>query len=388
MWNVVGSRVDNGLFEPFKPVEILYDFDGPRTFTHRDKDAQLCLAHWCDEDGDATRFIVVPFSEKLTERLKQGELTLRDALDQPRAWVVDISPKSDALRTWLTRIADIPDDILPYMGTMLLPSLEPLISLRAVGVDIQEGRVPGSVVRGLVEGVQKAVKLLAEYVLEQPTQTGRPSALLKRMFDLPTQRLAFGSFEIAFRSPLSGPPELFKEVTATAIEQEATILQKIGTLLQTGLDWLHSQDALKRPAGPASDPEESRVILQAIKSISPSSQGPLREVEIQGTLVRSPVHPIRLTREMRKRATTALSALPPGGEKFLRLTGRIRELDKDSRTFTLREIEGENTARECTFEEEFLEDVLQALDEEYRVNVAMVSVRNKLHVLAILKSTE
>ena len=76
--------------------------------------------------------------------------------------------------------------MLPHSGTMLLPSLEPLLSLRAEGEEIREGRVPSSVVRGLVEGVQKTIKMLAEYVLERPTQTSRPPSFVKRLFDLPT----------------------------------------------------------------------------------------------------------------------------------------------------------------------------------------------------------
>ena len=36
MWQVSGNPIEPGLFKPFEPVEILYDFDGPRTFTNVD----------------------------------------------------------------------------------------------------------------------------------------------------------------------------------------------------------------------------------------------------------------------------------------------------------------------------------------------------------------
>jgi hypothetical protein len=51
MWHVSGQSIDADLLKPLKPVEVLYDFDGPRTFTHWDRDGQLCLAHWCDAES-------------------------------------------------------------------------------------------------------------------------------------------------------------------------------------------------------------------------------------------------------------------------------------------------------------------------------------------------
>ncbi len=157
MWEVVGKPGELELFEPFKPSEILYDFDGPRTFTHLDKYESLCLAHWFDDDEKATRYIVVPFTEELLASLKNGSLTLRDALNQPRIWLVDEAHSSGKLQNvWIVRPSDVPEDCLPKPGTMLLPSLHPLISLRAIGEEIEKGGIPGSVIRACVEGVQKA----------------------------------------------------------------------------------------------------------------------------------------------------------------------------------------------------------------------------------------
>jgi hypothetical protein len=387
MWHVSGKTIGVGLFQPFKPLEVLYDFDGPRTFTHFDHDGQLCLAHWCDEDGETTRFLVVPFSEHLVQQLKDGELTLRDALDQPRIWLLDIAHSGEPLAAWIVHLADLPSDVLPLPGTMLLPTLEPLLSLRAVGEDIQEGRVPGSVIRGLVEGAQKAIKMLAEYVLDQPIQTGRPPALIKRLFDLPAQRLAFGSFEIAFRSPLSGSAILFDDLTAEDIRQEKEALQRVGDLLQIGLTWLSSTEANRASGAVGQNPDESRLILQAVKSITPSSQGPVREVEVRGTLIKNPVRPVRLNRDSRRSVNTAL-ARTPGRESIVQLSGHIREVDLDRLTFDLREINSEVESRKFAFDEDLIEDVLQALQEDSSVTVAGVDypTRKLVQALAIGRS--
>jgi Family of unknown function (DUF6575) len=124
MWQVTGKRVDVGLFQPFKPEEVLYDFDGPRTFTHRDRGGQLCLAHWCDEDEEITRFLVVPFTEQLVKKLKEGELTLLDALNQPCLWALEVTHCGEPREAWIVQFTDLPPDVLPHPGTMLLRSLE------------------------------------------------------------------------------------------------------------------------------------------------------------------------------------------------------------------------------------------------------------------------
>src|SRR5262249_16885037 len=126
MWRVAGRSVDTGLFMPFEPLEVLYDFDGPRTFTHRDREGELYLAHWVDEDEQVTRFIVVPFTPTFVERLKNGDLTLREALDQPRAWILDKAHTGEVRAAWRIQLADLPENVLPHPGTMLLPTLEPL----------------------------------------------------------------------------------------------------------------------------------------------------------------------------------------------------------------------------------------------------------------------
>jgi hypothetical protein len=125
MWPVTGRIADLERFGSFEPVEVLYDFDGPRTFTHRDRDGELCLAHWCDGDAEGTRFVVAAVTEEQVQKLKKGELTLREALDQPRVWVVDLAPSGEPRHAWvLRRLLDLPPDVLPRPGTMLLPSLE------------------------------------------------------------------------------------------------------------------------------------------------------------------------------------------------------------------------------------------------------------------------
>src|SRR4051794_32230870 len=45
IWRVSGKPIDAEILKPLDPLEVLYHFDGPRTFTNRDRDGQLYLAH-------------------------------------------------------------------------------------------------------------------------------------------------------------------------------------------------------------------------------------------------------------------------------------------------------------------------------------------------------
>jgi hypothetical protein len=82
MWEIEGKEIDSGRFTPFEPVEVLYEYDGPRIFTTRDLDGELNLAHWSDEDEKATRYVVVPTSPGIVDSLRRGILSVHDALNQ------------------------------------------------------------------------------------------------------------------------------------------------------------------------------------------------------------------------------------------------------------------------------------------------------------------
>lgn len=103
-----------------KPVDVLYDFDGPRIFTAASNDGEVlcCLV---DTDDTIDRYIVAPTSQVIIERLKQGLCTVRAALAQPWVWVIDVSDDSVITDGWQCDFADIPEDVLPAARAMLWP---------------------------------------------------------------------------------------------------------------------------------------------------------------------------------------------------------------------------------------------------------------------------
>lgn len=380
MWEIQGKTVDPERFSPFEPVEVLYEFDGPRIFTVLDKDQAPNLVYWSDEDQSCTRYVVVPTSPQILGDLRQGVISVLDALDQPRCWVCDVDLDGQLTGCLLVNYPEIPSDALPARGTMLWPSLEPLLTLRAVGTEIVPGQIPASVIRSCVEGVQKSLKVLSEYVLGQGPQTGRPDETLKRLFDLPTQRLAFASFEISFRMPVE-EVNLFTSLGQKSPESET--LEQVGTLLNKGLKWLTTSAAEEGMYSPG-NPEESEAVLRALKELTPSSQGSIERIELKGQLIGDRVAPLVLERKARQRVNAAIRSqtLEP---QLIDLEGRIRELDADRLSFELREIEGPTLNQKFVFDEELLDDVFQAFQEGKRIRVAgrTFPVKNLAYALAL-----
>ena len=383
MWNVEGKTAPVKRFEPFDPIEVLYEFDGPRIFTVKDSEQELNLAYWSDEDQNIWRYVVVPTTPAIIDALRKGSISVYDALHQPRCWLCDVTHQGKVANCQRVEFETVPRDSLPAIGTMLLPILEPLLTLRAVGNDIVPGRIPGSVIRTCVEGVQKTFKLLSEYVLGQQPQVGRPVEFLRRLFDLPTQRVAFASFEISFRMPIE-ERDLFTASGEKSPETET--LEKVGALLDKGLKWLTTAAGEEGVYSPEA-PEEGAVLLRALKELTPSSQGSIERLELRGQLISNRTKPVVLERSARQRVNDAIRtrSLEP---QLVDVVGRIRELDKDRLSFELREIEPSSQMQRFVFDEELLDDVFEAFQNDVRMRVAgrTFPVKNVAYALALSKA--
>lgn len=381
MWNISGKSVSHDRFMPFEPHEVLYEFDGPRIFTLVDSDGELNLVYWSDEDDIVTRYVVVPTTEKMIEGLKKGQSSVYDALNQTRSWICDILPTGEFSSCQSVVFENIPTDSLPNKSTMLLPTLEPLLTLRAVGKEIKLGMIPGSVIRSCVEGTQRALKVLAEHVLSLEQSTGKPTESLRRLFDLPTQRFAFNSFEISFRMPYE--PETLLTQAGEKSDAEYN-LDQVAKMLNQGLDWL-SKDAAEDGLILNNNEAEAAIILQALKELSPSTQGSIDSLELSGRLLGSRVKPVTLDKNARKKVNLAIQnkKLEP---KYIELEGRVGELDKDRFSFELRDLNIERPYQKFVFDVELKDDVYQAFDEEYRVKITGKKYSEKSAIVALVLS--
>ena len=125
MWEIEGKPVDPKRFMPFEPRRVLNYYDGPRIFTFRDAADALCLACWSDEDEQQSRFLVVAVTDQIVADLEGGLISVREALAQPRLWIVDWTRDGTLSGAWLVSHRDVPEECQPQPGTMLHRTLLP-----------------------------------------------------------------------------------------------------------------------------------------------------------------------------------------------------------------------------------------------------------------------
>jgi hypothetical protein len=370
MWSTTGREVDLERFTPFEPADILYQFDGPRTFTVRDAEGELYLAHWADEVDDVSRFIVVPTLQRTVDALRNGNISVYESLDQARCWLCDVSSQGNLLRCLRAEFSDVPADALPGHGTMLLPALEPLLTVRALGGALEAGQIPGSVMLTCIARVQRSVKILCDNAVEKASHVVRPSTLVGRLSDLRVQRIAFSSFEVSFR--IGG------ECGATALlSDEALILKEMGELLRLSLDWLTSASDNRLMS---LHPDEVMVALLALKELTPC--GNIEQFELSGALAGCPQKPVRLTKESRRRVNGAIRDQRQNGSESVVLEGWIRELDKDHLKCEIRDFESERSSRQVYFHEQWRDDVFRAFNDDLPVRVFGVASPDRKFVRA------
>lgn len=121
MGPIKGKPVSPSRFTPFTPIKVLDELDGPRLFTFHDHEDELCLAMWFDENRERVRYLIVPFSEPLVKRLEAGRLSLREALEQPRLWVLDVSQQGEPIAAMRADLDNLPAEELPSVNSHLSP---------------------------------------------------------------------------------------------------------------------------------------------------------------------------------------------------------------------------------------------------------------------------
>ncbi len=72
----------------------------PGIFTFTNQRQEHHLAFWCDGNGQFKRYFVVPFNTSMRDRLIGGRISVREALDQPWLWVVNVDRSGHLSQAW------------------------------------------------------------------------------------------------------------------------------------------------------------------------------------------------------------------------------------------------------------------------------------------------
>lgn len=119
LWDAKLPCWNGGNFNAVTPLEVLAELDEPLTFTFMDSNGSLMLAHLCSEGMDRLRYVVAPTSLPIVHELKTGVRSIRQALDQPIVWLLDVGVNAAVLEAWVTTLGGLPDNVVPVADVML-----------------------------------------------------------------------------------------------------------------------------------------------------------------------------------------------------------------------------------------------------------------------------
>lgn len=342
-WTPQAAEQDRLPFRKIEADEILYEYDGPRIFTVS-SDGGHFLFYLSGSRTSGARYIVSPCNQAIVDELRVGAQTVLEALDRGVVWVVDADWDGTVREVWRTVLARIPGKSLPKAGTMLLPGLQPALTLRYTGPAFEPGALKAGVLQATI---QRAIDGFRQLGGQEPV----------------IQRLQVGSLELDFAAPepSESSSKLFQAELPTGSRR---------SVLEDSLDMLDYDDgSLERL------PKKHLRILNDLAL--PELSG-LSRVEIGGRIfdrqkkffidqeksrrIRNAIH-YHDEHNMRSFAALESSMRPE------RVTGQIRRFDKDNLIFYLRPY-GKSRSKKCSFNASLLNEALHLFAEDASVEIS------------------
>lgn len=342
-WTPQAAEQDRLPFREIVADEILYEYDGPRIFTVS-SDGGHFLFYLSGSRASGARYIVAPCNQNIVDELRVGAQTVLEALDRGVVWVVDAGWDGAIRDVWRTVLARIPGKSLPKAGTMLLPGLQPALTLRYTGPAFEPGALKAGVLQATIQRAIDGFRQLG----------GREPVI---------QRLQVGSLELDFAAPEPSdtPSGLFHAEVAAGHRQSA---------FEDSLDMLDYNDGnLERL------PKKHLRILNDLAL--PELSG-LSRVEIGGRIFdRQKKFFIDEKKSQRIRDAISyhddhnmrIAAASPPALRPEKVSGQIRRFDKDNLIFYLRRF-GKSRSTKCSFNASLLNEALYLFAQDASVEVS------------------
>lgn len=217
MWSVNRPFEQPWSEQPIEPQQVLYEFDGPLTFTSKVGFFDA-LIHKIGQKGEAHYFLASETNYEIVNALKAGELSVRGALNNDRYWILQTSDDLKVLKYWQCPHDQFPEHLLPMRGTPLysymksspdtLAQAQAFFAMAFSGDELRYGEAPFSLLKLLVDRSFEAVRR----VLSPVFLTGAKSST----FDFPVRAVP-GSLILALGEPLINPYRLRQRISDTSV---------------------------------------------------------------------------------------------------------------------------------------------------------------------------
>jgi hypothetical protein len=122
MWPVHGKPVDPSPYSPVQIVEVLAEYDGPKTFTFAAQDGQLHLAHCCGAEDGRERYLVTRLTDEKLSSLKANQVSVRRVIGR-NCIVLEWADPENVEEAWKVSIDDLPAAAVPSDEVRLHPAV-------------------------------------------------------------------------------------------------------------------------------------------------------------------------------------------------------------------------------------------------------------------------
>lgn len=230
----------------------------------------------------------------------------------------------------LEDIRALREAIADYTGETLLEVVEVDFRFRLAGLTVKWRDTPISVIAAYFNALRTGVKTLAAVI--QREAAGYLAGIdLRRASDLALVDLKRGSLDVGLRLPETQPVQL----DAFSAQKSSPVRIAVNDFLNCAT-WIASDLSISELESKFPDVKRRRATLRAIRPFVPRHRGAVETVSLYG-----PIMPVRgdvtLKRNSLDRIAEAYQTAI--SEKEISLVGEIREIDLDSRTFELRNVD-------------------------------------------------
>lgn len=280
----------------------------------------------------------------------------------------DVLPKNENLyhvmaESYIDAIKMHRGQIDTYLGINELPANADLV-ITLEGDRVGLGQTSAGVITRFIDtfrrGIQSAVEIVES--TSRPRTGRRRERWIEGISDLSLVGLAPGSVKVLMAEP---------EDQSLFSEENRESLQKALDLIFGGLHWADvSTDDADSSTFQQLDPAARQVVLALVTRLLPPRTGPITQVSFHRRGDRGTVRPrdsATLTRDSRARIRVAIEQMVPDSQ-IIEVTGVIRELDLDERSFCLRERNDGGIDQQWEYGPELEDAVKEFLDT--RVTVA------------------
>lgn len=291
------------------------------------------------------------------EVVRQQLIRAETALESLRS---ELLPKNQQMyelisESYVEVIQSLRSEIDLYLG--IAPALVASdLTISLEGPTVSLGHTSAAVVTRFIDafrtGLQSAVEITEN--VERPKTARRRERWIENLCDLSIVGVAPGSIRVLLSHPNS--KTLFNE-------DEKQTLQNAVEFLFTGLSWADTENIEKDHPFTSLTSEQRQSLLALVTRLLPPRSGDIDRVafERNGIDSRQDSRRIVLTQASRDRIRQELESLHSTVE-FVELTGVIRSVDLDSKTFILREREDGQPELTCEFSPDLDEGVKEFLD--------------------------